>query len=143
MRTIEGRTGRKGQGGFTLLEGMVAILVFSFGVLALVGLQVTSIQQSSNAKYRSEASLLANQLIGTMWVGNRNPTAMQTAYNTGGAGYNTWLGNVQAALPGSAASAPTVVVAADGMVTVTMFWKAPNEPASDPMHSYVAVAQLR
>lgn len=143
MRNDRSAIGRKPQAGFTLLEGMVAILVFSFGVLALVGLQVTSIQQSSNAKYRSDASLLANQLIGTMWVGNRSPAAMQASYNTGNAGYNTWLTSVQAALPGSAASAPTVVVAGDGTVTVTMWWKAPNEAAADPMHSYVAVAQLR
>ena len=47
------------EGGFSLIEGLVAILIFSFGILALVSMQATSIQQSSGAKYRSEASLLA------------------------------------------------------------------------------------
>lgn len=131
------------QRGFTLIEVMVALLIFSFGVLALIGLQATAINQSGQAKYRSDAAMLANQLIGELWVTDRVPANMQTAYNTGGARYTTWATGVQAALPGAVASAPTVSVSASGVVTVDIFWKAPNEAATDPAHRYTAVAQVR
>lgn len=133
----------RAQGGFTLIEVLIAIVIFSIGVLALIALQVTSVRQSSNAKYRSEAALLVNRLIGEMWVSDRVVANMQTNYNTGGAAYTTWATAVQANLPGSAASAPTVVVAADGQVTVNVFWKAPNEAAGDPEHRYTAIARIR
>jgi type IV pilus assembly protein PilV len=51
-----------------LLEALIAILIFSLGILSLVALQATSIQLTSDAKYRTDATLLANRLIGQMWV---------------------------------------------------------------------------
>lgn len=149
MRTM--RRPRGAQGGFTLLEALVAVLIFSIGVLAMIALQVTSIRLSSNAKYRSDASLLANQLIANMWVSDRVPANMQLAFGTGGDKYNEWLAGVQATLPGitasasapAAASAPAVVVDGDGTVTIELFWKAPNEAAGDPPHRYTAIAQIR
>lgn len=137
------RTRRTSQGGFSLIEALIAIVIFSIGVLALVALQVTSVRQASNAKYRSDAALFANQLIGEMWVSDRTTTTLQTNFNTGGALYTQWANTVQAQLPGAAASAPTVVVAADGQVTVNVFWKAPNEEAADPQHRYTAVARIQ
>jgi type IV pilus assembly protein PilV len=137
------RRASKPQGGFTLIDVLIAILIFSIGVLALVALQVTSVRMSSNAQYRSEAALLVNQLIGHMWVSDRTTTTLQTNFNTGGALYNQWAATVQAQLPGAAASAPTVVVAADGQVTVNVFWKAPNEEGADPQHRYTAIARIQ
>lgn len=134
---------RRQQAGFTLIEALVSILIFSIGVLALIALQVISVRQSSNAKYRSEAALLVNQLIGEMWVTDRVTTTLQANYNTGGAQYNAWAAAVQAQLPVGAASAPSVVVAADGQVTINVFWKAPNEQPSEPQHNYTAIARIR
>lgn len=134
---------RRPQAGFSLIEALVSILIFSIGVLALIALQVTSVRQSSNAKYRSDAALLVNQLIGQMWISDRSTTALQTSFNTGGTQYTAWAAAVQAQLPASAASAPSVVVAGDGQVTVNVFWKAPNEQPTDPQHSYTAVARVR
>ena len=54
-----------------LLEAFIAILIFSMGILAIVGMQASAVKTSADAKYRSEASLLANELIGQMWVSNR------------------------------------------------------------------------
>jgi len=134
---------RSSQAGFSLIEALVAIVIFSIGVLALIALQVTSVRQASNAKYRSDAALLANQLIGQMWVSDRTTTTLQTNFNTGGTLYTPWATTVQAQLPGAAASAPTVVVGADGQVTVNLFWKAPNEQGTDPEHRYTAVARIQ
>lgn len=131
------------QAGIILLEGLIAILIFSVGILAIVGMQAMAVKQSTDAQYRSQASLLVNQLLGTMWVSDRSTAALQTKFNTGGDGYNTWLGDVTAALPNAAANPPTVNVSGSGIVTVTVYWLAPNEPATATPHQYVSVAQIR
>jgi type IV pilus assembly protein PilV len=137
------RNCRVRQTGFSIIEGLVSILIFSLGVMALISLQATSVQQSSNAKYRSDAAMLANELIGQMWVGDRTATSLQANFNTGGTQYNAWLTNVQATLPGSSASAPTVSVSNNGQVTVNIYWKAPSEPASTAEHNYITLAQIK
>ena len=53
---------RHAQSGVMLLEALIAILIFSLGILALIGLQATAISQSTDARYRSEAALLANDI---------------------------------------------------------------------------------
>ncbi|MEO8132864.1 MAG: type IV pilus modification protein PilV [Betaproteobacteria bacterium] len=63
---------RHAQSGAMLLEALIAILIFSLGILAIIGLQAQSIRNSSEAKYRSDASYLANQLIGRMWADRAN-----------------------------------------------------------------------
>jgi type IV pilus assembly protein PilV len=55
------------QQGATLIEALVAILIFSIGVLAVVGMQAFSVSAVSDAKYRADASFLANQALGRLW----------------------------------------------------------------------------
>ena len=57
-----------------ILEAMIAILIFSMGILALVGMQATAINTASDAKYRSTAGFLADQMIGTVWAARQNAT---------------------------------------------------------------------
>ena len=47
-----------GQSGVMLLEALIAILIFSLGILSLVALQATAVQLTSDAKYRTDATLL-------------------------------------------------------------------------------------
>lgn len=56
------------QSGMVLLEGLIAILIFSIGILGAVGLQATMIKVNADAKYRVEAGLLVEQRIAKMWV---------------------------------------------------------------------------
>ena len=137
----------RGQAGSVLLEALIAILIFSMGILAIVGMQSTAVKAAADAKYRSNASLLATELIGQMWVSDRTGATLQARYQGGsgtdGAGYTTWLANVIATLPGVTATVnqPTVAInAATGMVTIRVSWKLPSEPAA---HSYAVVAQIK
>ena len=133
-----------------LLEALIAILIFSLGVLALVGLQTVSIKQSGESKYRADAVMLANELIAEMWIGDRTFATINGQFADGGGAYNAWLARVQQALPGVAANPPTVQPALAGaagdpstLVTVRVNWKAPNEPAADPVHFITVVAQIK
>lgn len=131
------------QSGMILLEALIAILIFSLGILALIGLQATAIKQSTDARYRSEAALLANDIISQMWITDRATGTLQANFNTGGATYNTWLPRVTATLPGAVANPPTIVVDAQGIATVTVNWLAPNEAVGATPHNYVTIAQIR
>ncbi|MGA9828512.1 MAG: type IV pilus modification protein PilV [Rhodanobacteraceae bacterium] len=49
--------------GFTLLEVLIALLIFSFGMLGLAALQSFSVKANQSANYRSQATALANTLL--------------------------------------------------------------------------------
>jgi type IV pilus assembly protein PilV len=140
MKTIR-CTHEKSQTGSMLLEGLFAILIFSMGILGLVGLQAAAVRQSSDAKYRVEASLLADELLGKMWSTDRLPATLQTKFQENSDDFTDWSGKVKSTLPGITASAnqPKVVVDASGMVTITISWQPPGDSDS---HSYQTVAQI-
>ena len=52
--------------GFSLLEVLVALLVLSIGLLGLAGLQVTSVNNTRDAYYRSQALMLAYDITDRM-----------------------------------------------------------------------------
>ncbi len=150
---------RKQQSGVMLLEALIAILIFSLGVLGIVGMQASTIKGSRDAKYRADAGLLANELIGEMWVGNRDGNTLQTNFQGDGPSsatildgplYTPWAARVAAALPGvtgNPGNAPLVEVvpgafgppATPSTVRVTVFWTAPNDTS---VHRYRVAVQI-
>ena len=50
---------RNTQSGVMLLEALIGILIFSVGILAMVGMQAIAIRLSTDARDRAEASNLA------------------------------------------------------------------------------------
>lgn len=138
---------RKQQTGAMLLEALVSILIFSIGILAIIGLQAAAVSASTDAKYRTEASLLTNQLIGQMWVSNRTVATLQTNFQGGagcganGAVYTAWLADVSATLPGVAANPPTVCIVAGAtagsVATITVFWQMPNNLGATHQYSTI------
>lgn len=54
--------------GFTLIEVLVSLLVFSFGILGLAGFQALVTRHSVEASERSRAALMANELVAEMWT---------------------------------------------------------------------------
>jgi len=54
------------QVGFSLLEILIAIVIVSLGLLGIVQMQVSNIQFINNAKQRSEAIQLTNDIIDRM-----------------------------------------------------------------------------
>lgn len=102
------------QKGVVLLEALIAILIFSMGILALVGLQAAMINNTAENKYRSDASFIAQERIGRMWS---DPGNLANYYEN--------ATNVPNQLPNG-----TVTVAPEatgrGLVTVTVTWQSPG-----------------
>jgi type IV pilus assembly protein PilV len=134
--------GAASESGSVLLEGLFAILIFSIGILALIGLQMSAVRQSTDAKYRAEASLLANELVGQMWASPRAQAQLKTNYEAGGTAFGAWSARVASLLPGITASAnqPAVTVDSNSVVTVTVSWQQPGQSVS---HQFVMVAQIK
>ena len=140
---------RNQQSGVMLLEALIAILIFSLGVLGVVGMQASAVAATRDAKYRSDAALLANELIGQMMAGNRNGLALQTNFQgddtdgTGGAGdvltdgplYIAWRTRVRDTLPGSDVNEPRVTITPrpggppvrSSTVDIQVRWRAPSD----------------
>ncbi len=134
------------QSGVMLLEALIAILIFAIGILGIVGLQATAIKQATDAQFRSDAGLLTNQLLGDMWISNRTTATLQSGFATNqttDSPFDAWKKTVLKTLPRADQYPPVVAVSNDGVVTITVRWLAPNEPADAQPHQLVTVAQVR
>lgn len=60
------RTGPHGCRGLTLIEVLIALVVFSVGLLGLAGLQTMSLRFNTSAYYRTQATALAYGLADRM-----------------------------------------------------------------------------
>jgi type IV pilus assembly protein PilV len=112
---------RSSAAGFTLIEVLVSILVFSFGLLGLVGMQARILQASTQNADRARASLLANEIVSVMW-------AKQTTAITGSPDYASWQARVASpatvGLPGGKGSVSKPD--ANKQVTITIAWRPPS-----------------
>jgi type IV pilus assembly protein PilV len=54
------------QSGFTLLEVLIAIVVLSIGLLGLAGIMASSMRNNQSATHRTQASVLAYDIIDRM-----------------------------------------------------------------------------
>lgn len=145
------------QRGVMLVEALCAILIFSFGVLGLIGLQANAISQAGDAKLRNAAAELADAYINQIWVSGHDGTAIQTAFSSTGASYAAWLGSagtsgtVMGTLPGVTATSntPSVTVKCSAVTTpatpvtckvnIVMHWQSPKDANA---HTYATDADV-
>ncbi len=133
---------RRRMAGFTMIEVLVSLLVFSLGVLALVQIQGTAVRLSSDARDRAIATFLADQLLARMLISDpataasfaHQPTGTTACSPSGTASANAivtgWLAEVAQQLPNAGSSLQQIVVdAATGQVTVRLCWQNGNDPA--------------
>jgi type IV pilus assembly protein PilV len=123
MKQTSVRRCQHAQAGFTLIEVLVAILICSFGLLGIVGLQARAMQYSVSAEDSNRAILLANEITAEMYSINMVtlPPAVITA----------WQDRVSA--PPSAGGLPGGVGTIDiagGVATVRVQWLPPGPTAT-------------
>jgi type IV pilus assembly protein PilV len=107
-----------------LLEVLVALLIFSIGVLGIVGLQAAMTKAQTGSQFRADAAFLAQRLIGTMWSDVTNFSSYNGAGCTSYPRCSEWASEVATALPGGTA---IVDASAAPAVTITITWTPPNE----------------
>ncbi|MBK7563539.1 MAG: prepilin-type cleavage/methylation domain-containing protein [Propionivibrio sp.] len=119
------------QQGVVLLESLIAILIFSLGVLGIVGLQAAMIKSTSEAKYRADASYIAQQRIGQMWVEGVNlgvtPAILPADLNA--------VVDISSLLPNGTR---TVTQPVAGRLLVVVTWQQPGEA----VHNFTTTASI-
>lgn len=115
------------QRGVVLLEALIAILIFSMGILAVVGLQAAMLKNTSDSKYRADASYIAQQRVGQIWVDQANLAA-----------YAENDTDISDLLPNG-----TRTTVRDGanpnQFTVTVRWQ---QPGTDGQHTFTTIARI-
>lgn len=110
----------KHQQGVVLIESLVAVLIFSMGILALVGLQAAMIKNTTENKQRADASFIAQEQLARVWTSNH----ISLADSAGQIDVSDQLPN----------GLVNVIVESRGLVTASVTWQSPGQDA----HRYQA-----
>ena len=154
---------RNRQSGVMLLEALIAILIFSLGILGIVGMQASAVKANRDAKFRTDAGLLANELVGQMMSGDRLGANLKTNFQgddddvlttsllTDGAGFLAWRTRVRDTFGAAVAMDPRVTIVpglppteggpppTSSLVTIEVRWQPPNEAVP---HTYRVVVNI-
>lgn len=149
--------------GSVLLEALIAIVIFSVGLVGLIGIQAKAIGMSMDAKDRADAAYLSNQIVSQMWLDRANiaqyahhPDGVHAcgAASAGAASTNTkvhngttsgsWTYQVARSLPGATEDQQQIKVtvpvgASYSQVEIAICWKRPQETT---WHSHATVTNI-
>jgi type IV pilus assembly protein PilV len=123
---------RKNNSGAVLLEALISILIFAFGVLGLVGMQSVATQNSVNSQDRAVASILANDLVSQMWA--KKTSTISSAAIAGD--ITAWKAKVQNSILSNAAGSVVQDPVVTGLATITITWKAPSKSSTENVSRY-------
>ena len=124
------------QQGIALIECLIAMLIFSFGVLGLVGLEARAINFSVDAEDRNRAALFAQEIASQMWInGNVDRNSFATAAEK--ATYDAVITAGKASLYNATVLVtivppPPASFATVNSATIKITWHPPQDKATDP-----------
>ena len=141
---------RQCQSGVFLLEALIGILIFSLGILGIVGLQAQAIRFTNDSEYRAEAVYLANSLISQMWGDKRDTLKANYDSAAGGLKYTTFQAEVHSRMSGAlfptepvvkvdTPDLPAAVTKTSSVVQVQISWQLPGEPTA---HNYTTTGVI-
>lgn len=122
------------QTGFTLIEVLVAVLIFSFGLLGFVGLQARAIQYSTNGEDSNRAALLANEISTAIVL---SPSAATGVASAPDAVYGAWQTRVSTPASGGLPNGSGTVVTSAASAAITITWRSTNAASSSTPNQYV------
>ncbi|MDQ2696627.1 MAG: type IV pilus modification protein PilV [Pseudomonadota bacterium] len=132
--------------GFSLIEVLIAVIILSIGLLGMARLQIISMQNNNGAFYRSQATLLANEILDRMRLNLTAagsyaiaadapaPAADSCVANpcdpaaVAQADLMEWRAEIARLLPAGTGS---IVVDANNVVTVDILWTDPAAAAQE------------
>lgn len=117
--------------GFSLIEVLVSLLLFSVGMLGVVALQARASQISVQSEDRSRAALLASELVSQMWA--------QRSATLDAAALATWKARLADPAASGLRDGKLTLdgPGPDGVVTIGIGWTSPGRSATEAAHRYV------
>ena len=122
---------RRSSRGFTLVEVLISILVFSFGLLGAAAMQSIAVQAGTQNGDRSRAAVLANEMVSTLW-GDQSSTPVP-------AKLLLWQTKVSTTTDSGLPNGVGTVTACSGVAncaTVTIKWSAPSAKSTAQPNQY-------
>lgn len=119
---------RRPQAGAMLIEALVVILIFSFGLLAVVGLQAKATQVAVSAEDSNRAALLANELASQMWA--------ERTVNLSADQISAWQDRVASPTEGGLPNGEGEVTVDGDVARISITWKAPSATADSQANAY-------
>lgn len=118
------------QAGLSLIEVMVAMLIFSFGLLGIVALQARTTQASVSAEDTHRAALLADDLAARMW--NAGTVALPAA------ALEEWRSRVGRPADGGlpAGNGEVTIDLAERRAEIVITWSPPGAAPSQAVNRY-------
>ena len=112
--------------GISLIEVLVVLVLFSFGLIGMVGLQARAVQTSIGAEDSARAALLASDLAARMWITRpaSGPASVPASV------IDDWNDRVADPTQGGLPNGVGTVTVAGNLATITVTWRAPHEPTS-------------
>jgi type IV pilus assembly protein PilV len=148
----------RAQRGFTLIEILVTVVLISVGLLGVAALQLTTLRGNQEAYVRSQASVIANDILDRM---RASPIAFRNGlYDTdfngtgaastpAGADLLSWQQSINQLLPGGEVAAAGRIerdALFTNVVTVTIRWTErpqADDPGDDPVNDTVREFRTR
>lgn len=132
---------RRNSRGVALIEVLVSVLLLAVGILGVIGLQSTLVQASTDNRMRATATLLAGEIVSSLWVGTTTTdfsgfSGPLPSTHPSAARITSTLPQGTATVTGAAGGGPTT----GGTVTVAVSWKLPNEVQRTVTQSVVVTA---
>ena len=145
---------RRAQVGVSMIEFLVALVIFAFGTLGLAGLQTQALAYSQGSLYRSQATTLTDDILDRMRTDRVNAkagnwdTAVTADYTTftgtsiADTDRKEWKEQVKDLLPSGQASIAYDSV--NNVVTVTIQWddRRGNRSATTVTQSFVTQSKF-
>lgn len=123
-----------------LVEVLVGLMIFTIGVLGLVGVQAAMVRAQTSANFRAEAAQLASDLVGRMWVDTANVDAyLDNTRCRARTSCSEWLSRVEARLPGGVAP---VVTKTGEQINIAISWVVPGETDNGGVHVFRTVTSV-
>ena len=123
-------------GGVVLIEVMIAMLIFMFGVLGLVGLQASVTRATSDSKFRADASYLASEMMGRLWSDLTNVASYDSSKCASTEVCKDWQSKVASSLPNGTGA--VTIDTASGLATLVITWTGPDRQT----HSYTTYTTI-
>lgn len=131
---------RKQQGGFTLVEALIALLVLSIGLLGVAAMQLKALQSAHAGYQRAVASLAAQDVVELLWEElDMNSSSCPTSSALDLADWTERWGNFLPSLNGSPVTVEPSSISDDCVYEIQIRWQEERfEGEGAPIFEYTA-----
>ena len=148
---------RQAQTGMTLVEVLVTMVLISVGLLGVAALQLTSLKNNQESYVRSQAAMLAADMLDRMRsnqtgfnAGNYDMASDASGFDQVGAtgtvaaaDVAAWQTMIDRLLPGSDTDAAGRIVREDRIVTITIRWHEREEQSTSRTYDPAALPMFQ